>query len=73
MAGEYQLAQRCLEQAFAAVDADPALYADTFEEALLRTLLKRMLETRSAKNLQSLIDFQLEAAGESEFVITRGS
>lgn len=73
MAGESQLAKSVLEDALARAEDDPSMSADTLANALLTALLGHLVTTRSRADLKSLIEFELDAAGEDEFVITRGS
>ncbi len=72
MAGEYPVARATLEQAFAAAEQEPAMSGPEMADALLVTLLKRMLKERPRKDLARFIEYQLESLGEDEFVITRG-
>jgi hypothetical protein len=51
---------------------DPAMSPEVMDGALLSALFASMLQSRSRKDLQSLVAFQLESAGEDEFVVTRG-
>ena len=44
----------------------------SMSDALLATVLGHMLKSRSRKDLLSFIEFQIEASGEDEIVITRG-
>ncbi len=72
MAGEYDVARRCLGEAMAAAERDAAMSPETMSTALLSTLLKQMLASRARADVQSLVDYQLEACGTDEHVITRG-
>ena len=72
MAGEFDLARQSIATALAQAADDPGMSTDVMESALLQTLLTRLAQTRTRKDLRSLLDFQLDACGEDEFVITRG-
>ena len=72
MAGEYDVARKCIEQALEGAAQDRGMSPQTMSDALLATLLGHMLKSRSRKDLLSFIEFQMEASGEEEFVITRG-
>ncbi len=72
MAGEFDVARQCISQAMQQAEQDPAMSPEVMDSALLQTLLAGMLATRTRKDLASLIEFQLESAGEDEFVVTRG-
>ena len=73
MAGEQKAAEQLLDAALAAADADGAMSRDTMLSALLRLVLKRARENRTRADVISQVEFELEAMGETEFVITRGS
>lgn len=73
MAGESQLARTLFDDALASAEADPGMSPDTLVNALLTTVLGHLAKTRSRADLTSLVQFELDAAGEDEFVITRGS
>lgn len=73
MAGESQLAQTLFEDALARAESDAAMSPDTLANALLTAVLGHLAKTRSRADLTSLVQFELDAAGEDEFVITRGS
>jgi len=73
MAGEFDVARRCIAEAMQQAEEDQAMSVPTMGDALLHTLLTAMLKTRTRKDLASLIDFQLDSAGEDEFGVTRGS
>jgi hypothetical protein len=73
MAGEYTVAQKCVDTAITTAQEDPSMSTDVMTGALLTTLLKIMIKERTRKDLASFIEFQLESVGEDEFVVTRGS
>jgi hypothetical protein len=73
MAGEFDIARACIRTALDTAQADRAMGVDAMANALFTTVLTYMLKTRSRKDLESFTKFQLEACGEEEFVITRGS
>ena len=73
MAGEQKAAEQLLDAALAAADADGAMSRDTMLSALLRLVLKRARENRTRTDVLGQVEFELDAMGETEFVITRGS
>ena len=72
MAGEYDVARKCIAQALDVAAQDRGMSPPSMCDALLATLLGHMMKNRSRQDLMSFIEFQLEASGEDEFVITRG-
>ncbi|MEQ8661473.1 MAG: hypothetical protein RLW62_11685 [Gammaproteobacteria bacterium] len=72
MAGEFDIARECIGAAMRTAAEDPAMSPEVMDGALLATLFSHMLATRTRKDLASLVEFQLESAGEDEFVVTRG-
>ena len=72
MAGEYDVARQCIAQALEEGEQDRGMSPQSMADALLATLLGHMLKGRTRKDLMSFIEFQMEASGEDEFVITRG-
>lgn len=72
MAGEFDVARKLVAQAMHSATADPRMSSEVMASALLQSVLVQLLTTRTRKDLASLIEFQLEACGEEEFVITRG-
>lgn len=72
MAGEYEVAKKCIAQALDVAAQDRGMSPQSMCDALLATLLGHILKSRSRKDLLSFIEFQIEASGEDEFVITRG-
>ncbi|MGD9603331.1 MAG: hypothetical protein AB7O21_01735 [Gammaproteobacteria bacterium] len=72
MAGEYDVARACVEQALAQAARHDGMSEDAMCNALLGTLIGVMAKGRTRKDLMSFIEFQIEAIGEDEFVITRG-
>lgn len=73
MAGEYEVARKTIAHALDLATEDRAMSPEAMADALLASLLTHLSRLRTRKNLMSFIEFQLEAAGEDEFVITRGS
>ena len=73
MSGEHSRAREIIEQALEDADNDRAMSAETMSAALLGALIPQLAKRHSRKALLSLIEFNLEAVGEDEFVITRGS
>ena len=73
MSGEYEVARTSITQALDLAAADRAMSPEAMADALLASLLTHLVKVRTRKDLMSFIEFQLEAAGEDEFVITRGS
>jgi hypothetical protein len=72
VAGEFDYARQIIAQAMQSATADPRMSTDVMASALLQSVIAQMLETRTRKDMASLIEFQLESCGEEEFVITRG-
>lgn len=72
MAGEYDVARKCIAEALDAAEQDRGMSPPSMADALLATLLGHMQKSRTRKDLMSFIEFQLESIGEDEFVITRG-
>ena len=72
LAGEFDAARECIEAAMRRAADDPAMSPEVMDGALLAALFSCMLQARSRKDVANLVAFQLESAGEEEFVITRG-
>jgi len=72
MAGEFDLARETVGAALARAAEDPRMSPEVMQSALLQTVLVELARHRTRKDLQSLVEFQLESCGEDEFVITRG-
>ena len=72
MAGQYDVAKKCIAQALDVAAQDRGMSPQSMSDALLATLLGHMIKSRSRKGLLSFIEFQMKASGEDEFVITRG-
>lgn len=73
MSGEYDVARKTIAQALDLASEDRSMSPQAMADALLATLLTHLVKVRTRKDLMSFIEFQIEAAGEDEFVITRGS
>ena len=72
MAGEYQVAQKVVEQAMEEASASTKMSEDAMCLALFSELIGRMAKTNSKQQLTDLLHFQLESLGNDEHVITRG-
>ena len=72
MSGEFKVARKCIEEAMSTADREPAMTSDAMAGALLNALFSTLLQSRTRKDVTSMIEFQLESCGEDEFVITRG-
>ena len=73
MSGEYAVARKTVAQALGLASEDRSMSPEAMADALLATLLTQLIKVRTRKDLMSFIEYQIEAAGEDEFVITRGS
>lgn len=72
MAGEYQIAQKLFANTIDEANNNQNMQADIMARALLNEVLGYMLVHQSAKDLEGLIQYELESLGASDFVITRG-
>ena len=73
MSGEHSLAKQIIDKAIEDADESRSMGADTMSAALLGALVPQLAKHHSRKALIDLFEFNLEAIGEDEFVITRGS
>lgn len=72
MAGEYQVAQRVIEEAVEEANTNKKMSEDAMNLALFSEMVGRMAKTNSKQQLTDLLHFQLESIGNDEHVITRG-
>ncbi len=72
MAGEFSIAQKCVQQALGTADLSPCMNRDAMSRALLSELLSILATQHSQADLKALLDYQLDNLDEDQFVITRG-
>lgn len=72
MAGEYKHAKELFKQALALAELNKSMSPDMMARAVLTECLKFLGSDNDAKQLRALVNFELEAIVETEFVVTRG-
>ena len=72
MSGEHSIAKKLYREAIAAADKNPSMSADAQALAILTTALHELGRTRSRKDLDSYIAYNLDNLVDSDLVITRG-
>jgi hypothetical protein len=72
MSGEHSIAKQLFMDAVAAADKNPSMCADAQALAILTTVLHELSKTRSRKDLDSYISYNLDNQVDSDLVITRG-
>jgi hypothetical protein len=72
MAGEFQIAQRHINDALEEAKSNSRMSEDAMQLALFNELIGHLAKTNSRQQLQDLLHFQLEAQGQDEHVVTRG-
>ena len=72
MSGEHSIAKQLFKDTIAAADKSPSMCPDTQALAILTTVLHELSKTRSRKDLDSYIAYNLDNLVDSDLVITRG-
>jgi len=73
MAGEYQLAQRLIDEGLSAASADPAMDGDVLARALMTQLLEHYKTSRVVDDIVSELEQHIQSLLEGdEHVVTRG-
>jgi hypothetical protein len=72
MSGEHRVAKQLYSEAITAADNNPSMCADAQALAILTTALHELSKTRSRKDLDSYIAYNLDNLVDSDLVITRG-
>lgn len=73
MSGENTRAKELITQAISEAENSSSMSQDSMALAILSQTLRLLNETRSRKDLESYIDYDLDNMVESDMVITRGS
>jgi len=72
MSGEHSVARQLLAEALAEAESSPSMCPDTQALAILTAVLQTLSQTRSRKDVESFVAYNLENLVESDRVITRG-
>ena len=72
MSGETKLAKNIVDEALAIVEGDAGKTKDALLNALLSQVLSELVQHRSRADLMSYIEYHLDNADETDWVITRG-
>jgi hypothetical protein len=72
MSGEHSVAKQLYIEAITAADKNPSMCPDAQALAILTTVLHQLSKTRSRKDLDSYIAYNLDNRFDSDLVITRG-
>ena len=72
MSGEHKAAKQLYTEAIAAADKNSSMCPDGQALAILTTVLHELSKTRSRKDLDSYIAYNLDNLVDSDLVITRG-
>jgi len=72
MAGEYKVAQELFTQAIDVASENTGMCPETMVRALLSEALRQMMPNNNTQQIRDLLEYELEALNETEFIITRG-
>jgi hypothetical protein len=72
MSGEATIATKLVVDAIDNAEQESSMSADTMAHAILSAVLVELSKTRSRRDLESFIDFDLDNIVEVDNVITRG-
>jgi hypothetical protein len=72
MAGEFKIAQRCINEAMETADAENSMTQEAMGRALLTELLTALTQHNTPEAIQDMIEYQLENLASDSFVVTRG-
>ncbi len=71
MSGENTRAKELIDQAITEADASSSMSSDSMALAILSQVLRVLNETRSRRDLESYIEYDMDNMVESDMVITR--
>lgn len=71
MSGENTRAKELINQAITEADASSSMSSDSMALAILSQVLRVLNETRSRRDLESYIEYDMDNMVESDMVITR--
>ena len=72
MAGEYAVARQLIADAIGSAETESTMDSQAMAIALLRELLGQLASSHSRKDLDNLIQYQLDSQDSDEFLVTRG-
>jgi len=72
MSGETTIAKDIISTAMAQAEQDPGMSEDSMAHAILSEILANLSGSRSRRDIDNYIEFELDNQADSDMVITRG-
>jgi hypothetical protein len=72
MSGETTIAKEMIAGAMAQAEQDPGMSEDSMAHAILSAILTTLCASRSRRDIDNYIEFELDNQDDSDTVITRG-